>query len=83
MSTFEYSRVLNKHVGLNKSIGRKIMENQIIVLVGINMLVGIMKVSVGNNELVCKGKSSKDQFHQLHIIVWLGLISKFAIFIFF
>ena len=38
------------------------MENQMIVLVGINMLVGIMKVSVGNIELVCKGKSSKDQF---------------------
>ena len=38
-----YSRVLNKHVGLNKSIGRKILENQIIVLVGINMLVGIIK----------------------------------------
>ena len=68
-----YSRVLNKHVGLNKSIGRKIMENQIIVLVGINMLVGIMKVSVGKNELVCKGKCSKDQFHQLQLNIYMIL----------
>ena len=57
-----YSRVLNKHVGLNKSIGKKIMEKQIIVLVGINMLVGIIKVLVGTNGFVCKGKSSKNQF---------------------
>ena len=55
-----YSRVLNKHVGLNKSIGRKIMEKQIIVLVGINMLVGLcvfdslIKVLVVKNELVSK-----------------------------
>ena len=33
-----YSRVLNKHVGLNKHIGGKIFENQIIVLLGINTL---------------------------------------------
>ena len=69
-----YSRVLNKHVGLNKSIGRKIMENQIIVLVGINMLVGWSnKVLVEKNELVCKGKTSEDQFYQMHIRVQLFL----------
>ena len=39
----EYSRVLHKHVGLNKHIGGKIFENQIIVLVGINMLVRFCK----------------------------------------
>ena len=55
-----YSRVLNKHVGLNKHIGGKILENQIIVLVRINMLVGfrvldsLIKVLVDINELVCK-----------------------------
>ena len=69
-----YSRVLNNHVGLNKSIGRKIMENQIIVLVGINMLVGcldgLVKVLVGKNKLVC----SKNQYHQMYIRVLLGLI---------
>ena len=55
-----YSRVLNKHVGLNKHIGGKIFENQLIVLVGINMLVGfrvldsLIKVLVDINKLVCK-----------------------------
>ena len=68
-----YSRVLNKHVGLNKSIGRKIMENQIIVLVGINMLVGIIKVLVGTNGFVCKGESSKNQFDQMQLDIFMIL----------
>ena len=69
----KYSRVLNKHVGLNKSIGRKIMEKQIIVLVGINMLVGIIKVLVGTNGFVCKGKSSKNQFDQMQLDIFMIL----------
>ena len=56
----KYSRVLNKYVGLNKHIGRKMLENQIIVLVGINMLVRWSSKSIGwKNELVWKGKRQK------------------------
>ena len=68
-----YSRVLNKHVGLNKSIGRKIMENQIIVLVGINMLVVIMKVLVGKRCWYAEAKALKTNFYQLQLDIFMIL----------
>ena len=64
---------MNKHVGLNKSIGRKIMENQIIVLVGINMLVGIMKVLVGKRSWYAKAKALKTNFYQLQLDIFMIL----------
>ena len=74
-----YSRVLNKHVGLNKSIGRKIMENQMIVLVGINMLVGWSNKRVGMERQ--NAKALKTNFIRCTIRVQQGLIRKFSIFL--
>ena len=49
------------------------MENQIIVLVGINMLVGIMKVLVGKRCWYAKAKALKTNFYQLQLDIFMIL----------
>ena len=49
------------------------MEKQIIVLVGINMLVGIMKVLVGKRCWYAKAKALKTNFYQLQLDIFMIL----------